>query len=118
MYFQILGGSAENWTDIAEYLVHRGATKIVVASENKPQSNYINRRLSVLHTYYGAEIIMAPNKANTKETASELLSEGTKYYISNFITPFARNNYCFRNKIDRKVNLCVFDLSQFGEKRP
>ncbi|KAJ8967373.1 hypothetical protein NQ314_002933 [Rhamnusium bicolor] len=67
--------SAENWTDIIEWLVLRGARKIVVSSEFKPQQDHINRRLSLLQSYYGADIISAPNKAYTKEGAAELLSE-------------------------------------------
>ncbi|XP_018570431.1 fatty acid synthase-like [Anoplophora glabripennis] len=73
--YLIYGGTAENWTDIAEWLVLRGARKIVVSSDSKPQQNHINRRLSLLQAYYGADIITAPNKAYTKDGAAELLSE-------------------------------------------
>ncbi|KAJ8922067.1 hypothetical protein NQ315_008708 [Exocentrus adspersus] len=74
--YLVYGGTAENWTDIAEWLVLRGARKIVVSSsDSKPQQNHINRRLSLLQVYYGADIITAPNKAHTKEGAVELLSE-------------------------------------------
>ncbi|KAJ8961708.1 hypothetical protein NQ318_021308 [Aromia moschata] len=69
------GGIAESWTDLTEWLVLRGARKIVVASESRPQQNHLNRRLSLLQSYYDVEIITAPNKAHTKEGAAELLSE-------------------------------------------
>lgn len=75
IFIHIIGGTAENWTDVAEWLVLRGARKIVVSSDSKPQQNHINRRLSLLQIYYGADIITAPNKAHTKEGAAELLSE-------------------------------------------
>lgn len=47
----------------------------MVSSDSKPQQNHINRRLSLLQTYYGADIVTAPNKAHTKDGAAELLSE-------------------------------------------
>ncbi|CAG9823792.1 unnamed protein product [Phaedon cochleariae] len=73
-YF-IYGGSSENWADLAEWLVRRGARKIVVVSESKPQQTHINRRLSLLQTFYGASIITAPSRAHTREGAAEVLSE-------------------------------------------
>lgn len=63
------------WTDIVEWLVLRGARKIVVSSDSKPQQTHLNRRLSLLQTYYNANIIFAPSKAQTREGAAELLSE-------------------------------------------
>lgn len=58
-----------------EWLVLRGARKIVVSSDSKPQQTHLNRRLSLLQTYYNANIIFAPSKAQTREGAAELLSE-------------------------------------------
>lgn len=73
--YLIYGGTSELWTDMAEWLIFRGARKIVVSSDYKPQQTHINRRLSLLQTYFNAEIITAPGKALTREGASELLSE-------------------------------------------
>lgn len=73
-YF-VYGGNAEDWIDMVEWLVLRGARKIVVSSDSKPQHTHINRRLSLLQTYFGSDIIYAPNKAQTKDGATELLSE-------------------------------------------
>lgn len=71
----IYGGNAEHWTDVAEWLILRGARKVVISSDSKPQQNHINRRLSILQSYFQAEIIFAPSKAHTRENAVELLSE-------------------------------------------
>lgn len=73
--YLVYGGNAEQWTDMAEWLVLRGAKKIVISSDSKSQQNHINRRLSLLQTYFDCDIIFAPNKANTREGAAELLSE-------------------------------------------
>lgn len=73
-YF-VYGGVAEDWVDMVEWLVLRGARKIVVSSDSKPQHTHINRRLSLLQSYFNSDIIYAPNKAQTKDGAAELLSE-------------------------------------------
>ncbi|CAG9765257.1 unnamed protein product [Ceutorhynchus assimilis] len=73
--YLIYGGSSENWTDVTEWLVLRGAKKVVVSVDTKSQQNHINRRLALLQSYYSCDIIFAPNKAHTKEGAAELLSE-------------------------------------------
>lgn len=71
----ILGGCPEMWIDLLEWLVARGARKILIATESKPQKLYINRRIDLLHSYFNANIIFAKSTAQTKETISELLSE-------------------------------------------
>ncbi|CAH2007391.1 unnamed protein product [Acanthoscelides obtectus] len=73
--YVVYGGTAETWTDLVEWLVFHGARKIVVSSDAKPQVNSLNRRLSLLQSYYQADIIMAPSKSHTKEGFQELLSE-------------------------------------------
>ncbi|RZB84952.1 fatty acid synthase, partial [Asbolus verrucosus] len=73
--YLVYGGASELWADILEWLIMRGARKIMVSSDSKPQQVHINRRLSLLQSYFGAEIIYTPNKAHTREGASELLSE-------------------------------------------
>ncbi|XP_045461517.1 fatty acid synthase-like isoform X2 [Harmonia axyridis] len=73
--YLIYGGSAEAWTDLAEWLILRGARRIVVASDSKPQQVHINRRLSLLLSYFGAEIILSQTKSHVREGAAELLSE-------------------------------------------
>ncbi|XP_072398837.1 fatty acid synthase-like [Diabrotica undecimpunctata] len=73
--YLIWGGSANHWSHIAEWLVHRGARKIVIASESKPKENHLNRRLQFLQTYYGADLIMAPSRVQTKEHAQNLVSD-------------------------------------------
>lgn len=60
---------------MAEWLVLRGARKLVVSSDAKPQQSCINRRLALLQSYFNAEIIYAPSKAQTRDGAAELLSE-------------------------------------------
>ncbi|XP_066149955.1 fatty acid synthase-like isoform X1 [Euwallacea fornicatus] len=73
--YLVYGGTADQWIDVIEWLILRGACKIVISSESKPQQNHINRRLLLLQTYYPCEIIFTPNKAHTKEGASELISD-------------------------------------------
>lgn len=63
------------WTDMAEWLILRGARKIVISSDHKSQQTSINRRLSLLQRYYNAEIVIAPCKARSRDGALELLSE-------------------------------------------
>lgn len=63
------------WTDMAEWLILRGARKIVIASDHKSQQTSINRRLSLLQKYFSAEIVIAPCKARNRDGALELLSE-------------------------------------------
>lgn len=72
------GGTAEIWADMAEWLILHGARKIVVTSDSTPQSNCINRRLSLLQTYFQANIVYAPNKTSTKDAAADLLNEVVK----------------------------------------
>lgn len=69
------GGSVDYWADIAEWLVLRGARKIVVCSDSKPEQTHLRRRLNLLQTYFDVDIINAPLKAHTKEGAAELVSE-------------------------------------------
>lgn len=70
-----IGGSAELWADMTEWLILRGARRILVSSEAKAQQTSLTRRLSLLQTYFNAEIVYAPSKAQTREGAAELLSE-------------------------------------------
>lgn len=69
------GGGADYWADITEWLILRGAKKVVVSSDNKAIQNHINRRLSLLQTYYECDIIFAPIKSHTKEGAADLLAD-------------------------------------------
>lgn len=69
------GGPIELWTDLVEWLVFRGARKIVVSSDCKPQQGYHNRRLELLQRYFNAKIYQVQNKIQTKENASEFFSE-------------------------------------------
>ncbi|XP_057655807.1 fatty acid synthase-like [Diorhabda carinulata] len=73
--YLILGGSATNWAYVTEWLVHRGARKIVIASDHKPKENQLNRRLQILQEYYGATLIIGSSKIQTKQHASQLLAE-------------------------------------------
>ncbi|XP_060524806.1 fatty acid synthase-like [Cylas formicarius] len=73
--YLIYGGSSEQWADITEWIVLRGAKKIVICSESKPQQNHLNRRLSLLQTYFGVDIIFASSRTHAREGATELLSE-------------------------------------------
>lgn len=75
LFYLISGGTVDQWADITEWLVLRGAKKVVVSADYRTQSNCISRRLSLLQTYFNCDIIFAPNKAHTKEGAAELLSE-------------------------------------------
>lgn len=60
---------------MAEWLILRGARRIVISSDHKSQQVHINRRLSLLQKYFNAEIVVAPSKAQTRDGAAELLSE-------------------------------------------
>nr|XP_023020295.1 fatty acid synthase-like [Leptinotarsa decemlineata] len=73
--YLVYGGSAEICADVIEWLVLHGAKRIVVSADIKPTQNYISRRLSLLQTHFGVDIITASAKASTKEGAAELLSE-------------------------------------------
>ncbi|XP_044760998.1 fatty acid synthase-like [Coccinella septempunctata] len=91
--YLIYGGSAEAWTDLAEWLILRGARRIIVASDSKPQQTHINRRLSLLLSYFGAEIVLSQTKPHSREGATELLSEvyslGTIHMV--FLLPSKTN---------------------------
>ncbi|KAH0814014.1 hypothetical protein GEV33_008777 [Tenebrio molitor] len=73
--YLIYGGSADLWIDTVEWLIFRGARKVIISSDSKPQQLYINRRISLLKSYFGADIVYVPPKAHTREGAAELLSE-------------------------------------------
>ncbi|XP_025837114.1 fatty acid synthase-like isoform X3 [Agrilus planipennis] len=73
--YLIIGGNAESWIDMAEWLVLRGAKKIIAASESRPQQSSLTRRLTLLQSFYNADIIHAPFKAHTRDSAMELISE-------------------------------------------
>nr|CAH7755304.1 unnamed protein product [Callosobruchus chinensis] len=92
--YVVYGGTAETWTDMVEWLVFHGARKIVVSSDAHPQANSLNRRLSLLQSYYRADIVMAPSKSHTKEGFQELLSE--VYQLGHihalFVLPGKSNN--------------------------
>lgn len=60
---------------MAEWLILRGARRIVISSDSKSQPAHINRRLSLLQKYFNAKIVIAPSKAQTRDGASELLSD-------------------------------------------
>lgn len=60
---------------MAEWLILRGARRIVISSDHKSQQTHINRRLSLLQKYFKAEIVIYPSKAQTRDGAAELLSE-------------------------------------------
>ncbi|XP_025835289.1 fatty acid synthase-like [Agrilus planipennis] len=73
--YLIVGGNEESWIDMAEWLVLRGAKKIIAASESKPQQSNLTRRLTLLKSFYNADIIHAPFEAHTRDSAMELISE-------------------------------------------
>lgn len=73
--YVIHGGTAETWTDMAEWLILHGARKIIITSDSVVHNTYISRRLSLLQTYFQANIIHAPIKASTKDGAVDLLNE-------------------------------------------
>ncbi|GJQ69352.1 hypothetical protein Trydic_g6479 [Trypoxylus dichotomus] len=73
--YLIHGGTSEMWTDLVEWLVFNGARKIIVSSESKVQQPYLNRRLDLLRRLYGAAIHHVSGKIQTKENASEFLSD-------------------------------------------
>ncbi|KAK9878926.1 hypothetical protein WA026_003749 [Henosepilachna vigintioctopunctata] len=92
--YLIYGGTAEIWTDLAEWLILRGARRIIISSDSKPQQNHVNRRLSLLLSYFGAEIVLSQNKPQSRESATELLSEvyslGTIHMV--FLLPSKSNS--------------------------
>lgn len=100
--YLILGGSAMNWAYITEWLVHRGARKIVIASENKPKENHLNRRLQILQDYYGATLITGSSRIQTKQHAIQLLEEvhnlGKLHVV--FTLPQQSNNTGIDNSVE------------------
>ncbi|XP_030762053.1 fatty acid synthase-like [Sitophilus oryzae] len=92
--YLVYGDSADSWIDMTEWLVLRGAKRIVISTNTKVQQNYINRRLSLLEYNFNCELIFAPAKAGTREGAAELLSE--VYYLgpihSVFVLPVNKNS--------------------------
>ncbi|KRT78125.1 dehydrogenase, partial [Oryctes borbonicus] len=73
--YLIYGGSCEMWIDFVEWLVLRGARKIIVSSESKVQQPYPSRRLDLIRSLYGAKIHHVSGRIQTKENASEFISE-------------------------------------------
>lgn len=59
---------------MTEWLVYRGARKIVIACCD-PQNNDLSRRLNILRTEYDADILYTATTIKTKEDAHGLLSE-------------------------------------------
>lgn len=70
-----LGGASEIWTDLVEWLVFRGARKVIVASDCQAQLPHLTRRLDLLRRLYNAKIHCVSGKIQTKEHASEFLTE-------------------------------------------
>lgn len=92
---------------MAEWLILRGARKIIVSSDSTSSNNYINRRLSLLQTYFQADIIYAPNKTSTKDGAADLLNEvltlgpiQTVYLLPNKNNTFKASELKFLQYID------------------
>lgn len=69
------GGSAAKWINVAEWLVQHGAKNIIISSSSKLTRTDINRRLSLLQTYFESNIITTSTKPNTQSRASDLLNE-------------------------------------------
>lgn len=63
------------WTDLVEWLVFRGARKIVISSDSKPETTHLNRRLDLLRRLYKAQIHYVSNAIPTNEIASKFISE-------------------------------------------
>ncbi|CAG9858377.1 unnamed protein product [Phyllotreta striolata] len=73
--YLIYGGSADNWLHVAEWLVHRGAKKIIISSDGRLVENHLQRRLSILENYYGADLITASHNGPSESNAHQLLAE-------------------------------------------
>ncbi|KAF7281302.1 hypothetical protein GWI33_004884 [Rhynchophorus ferrugineus] len=73
--YLIYGGSPEDCIDMAEWLVHRGAKKIVIATNTNTPQNYINRRLSLLQNNFDCNIVVVSFEGKTTENANALLKQ-------------------------------------------
>lgn len=97
------------WADMAEWLVLHGARKIIISSDSVSQSNYINRRLSLLQSYFNADIIFAPNKAQTKDGAAEIISE--VYFLGPIQSVYLLPNKNGTHKASDMKSLQYIDLA-------
>lgn len=73
--YLIYGGSSEMYSDLLEWLIFRGARKIVIATDCEPDDKHLHRRITLLQSYYDAKIVFSTKNAEKKNEVSELLSE-------------------------------------------
>ncbi|KAB0802399.1 hypothetical protein PPYR_04585 [Photinus pyralis] len=74
--YLIYGGSSEMYTDLLEWLVFRGARKIVLATNGRtPEDMHLHRRISLLQSSFNATIVFSKKNAKNKDEVAGLLSE-------------------------------------------
>lgn len=64
--------------NVVEWLVHRGAKKIVVSSDTKSKQKIVNRRLALYKKYFDADINIYRQKAANTYSVSQLFQESSK----------------------------------------
>lgn len=69
------GGSVDQWIDVVEWLILRGAKKIIVSTDSKIQQISHQRRITLLESYFNTNVVVTSQKCNTRDGAAELLSE-------------------------------------------
>lgn len=63
------------WMDTVEWLVFRGAKKVVVSSKSQSQQAHVDRRLKLYKVYHSSQIIFLFADVNKRNRFSELLTE-------------------------------------------
>lgn len=102
--------------NVVEWLVHRGAKTIIIYSDLKTSQNHLNRRLSLFHKYFGAEVIVSKNILSSTEDVTKLLSQSSALgpIDAVFLLPSESPN--FINKEYKIVDLLVSALGKMAPR--
>lgn len=65
--------------NVLEWLIHRGAKKIIIFTESKTGQNNLNRRLSLFHKYFNADVVVPQHKITSEEGVFQLFNESSMY---------------------------------------
>ncbi|KAK4881873.1 hypothetical protein RN001_005192 [Aquatica leii] len=103
--YLIYGGSSDMYTDLLEWLIFRGARKVVVTSESKLNDVDLNRRVALLTLYYNANITFTSKKNDSETSVLELLPESN--LLGPVVAVFALPNQKSNTELDIKSVLSL-----------
>ncbi|XP_067007847.2 fatty acid synthase [Anabrus simplex] len=74
--YLIFGGKGDDWLNLAVWLVKEGARKLVIAQQSQPVTSYLARRVGLLRSCHGVDIVLlSAHKASTPLGALSLIRE-------------------------------------------